>query len=228
MHNTANMETTTTHTPIRLLVVDDQSIVREALCEMLDAKPGLTVVGEAADGYEAVARARELDPDVILMDLVMPNKDGIAAIREIMADNPDACILVLSGFSEDVRIIEALRAGAMGYVLKSSLPQELVTAIAQVNEGQSPLNPTVARHVVRQLSGSNGEHPSDLLTDRESQILSLVAQGIGNREIGEQLGISPRTVGTHISNMMDKIEVENRTQLTLYALRHGIAPLYVA
>lgn len=212
---------------IHILVVDDQSIVREGLCAMLGAKPGLEVVGEAANGEEAVALAAELKPDVILMDLVMPGKGGVAAIREIVQDDPEARILVLSGFSEDAQIVESIRAGAQGYILKSARPDELVAAIRQIDIGETPLNPAVARTLVRKLAAPASEPSAgDTLTEREIEILKYVAEGNSNQDIADNFGISVRTVGTHVSHMMSKLGLDNRTQLALYALREGYASLF--
>lgn len=217
-------------TPIRILVVDDQAIVRESLCAMLRTKPGLEIAGQAGSGDEAIALAEAERPDVILMDLLMPGAriEGIAAIRAIKAENPAARILVLSGFSEDAQIIESIRAGALGYILKSSAPEDLVTAIWQTYHGEAPLNPAVARTLVQQFSATAGHEEAGVgeLTSRELEITRLVAKGLCNEEIGERLDIVPRTVATHVSNVMAKLGLSNRTQLALFALRHGLASLY--
>lgn len=224
----ANTTTTTTTTsPIRILIVDDHAIVREGLRAMLEAKLGFEVVGEAAAGEEAVELNKTLSPDVILMDLVMPGMGGIAAIREIKRQTPAARILVLSSFSDDMQIVESLRAGAQGYMLKASMPADLIDAIRAVYTGQAAINPSVASKLIRSLSQVNAEpEPQDLLTEREIEILKLVAEGLSNQDIGERGQISERTVGTHISNMLTKLNLENRTQLALFALRHGLASLY--
>jgi NarL family two-component system response regulator LiaR len=212
---------------IRILVVDDQSIVREGLCAMLATKPGFQVVGVAVDGDEAVEKALILNPDVILMDLMMPNKNGIMAMREIIEKRPNTRVLVLSNFSDEVQIVESMRAGAMGYMLKSAMPQDLVDAIHQVHAGETPLNPLVARRLVQTLTtGQPDVLLRDLLTEREMEIVRLVAEGRSNRDIAKELGISSRTVGTHVSNIMTKAKVDNRTQLALLALRQGIASLF--
>jgi NarL family two-component system response regulator LiaR len=216
---------------IRILVVDDQAIVRESLCTMLRTKPGLKIIGQAGSGEEAIVQARTLEPDVILMDLVMVGAaiEGVAAIRAIKAQNPAARILVLSGFSEDAQIIESVRAGALGYILKSSAPEELVTAIRQIHRGDAPLNPAVARALVQQFNAADSApSPGVELTSRELQITKLVAKGLSNEEIGKQLNIVPRTVGTHISNILAKLGLDNRTQLALWALRSGLVSLFDA
>lgn len=214
--------------PIHILVVDDQAIVRESICTMLRTKPGFKIVGQAGSGEEAIPMARELAPDVILMDLLMPDVEveGVAAIRAIKAENPRARILVLSSFSEDAHIVESIRAGALGYILKASAPEELVTAIRQTARGDAPLNAAVARTLVQQFNTTAAKDPTSELTSRELQITRLVAKGLGNEDIGERLDIVPRTVGTHVSNILAKLGLANRTQLALFALRHGLASLY--
>lgn len=212
--------------PIRILVVDDQAIVRAGLCAMLEMKAGLEVIGVAADGYEAVEQAAALHPDVILMDLVMPRKNGVCAIRDIMAQQPEARILVLSSFSDDAQSVEAVRAGARGYVLKSARPEELVTAIHQVYTGEMPINGVVARKLVKSMVPTAEPTLKELLTDREMEVARLIAQGRGNSDIADELEISIRTVGTHISNILEKAGVNNRTQLTLLMLKQGFSSLY--
>ena len=212
---------------IRLLVVDDHLIVREGLCAMLEMREGLIIVGKAADGEEAVEQALALRPDVILMDLQMPRKNGISAIHDIIDQWPDARILVLSSFSEEVQIVESMRAGALGYLLKTARPDELIEGIRRVYAGEMPLDPQVARQLVVTLAPSRAElRLSEELTPRELEILPLVARGCTNQEIADQLGIAPRTVGTHVSNMIHKGGVENRVQLSVLALRQGITSLY--
>lgn len=212
---------------IRLLIVDDHAIVREGLVAMIETKAGIRVIGEAADGVEAVEQALSLNPDVILMDLVMPRKNGISAIHDIMERQPTARILVLSSFSEDAQIVESVRAGALGYILKDAKMDELVSAIHQVYAGETPLHPLVARRLVANLNPSRDEpRLIEILTNRELDILPLVAHGLTNQEISDQLGISYRTVGTHISHMIKKANVDNRTQLSRLALKQGLTSLY--
>jgi len=212
---------------LRILIFEDQTIVREGLCAMLATKPGLQVVGVAADGDEAVRQALRLRPDVILMDLIMPNKGGICATREIVAQWPEARILILTSFSDDTQIVEALRAGAQGYVLKQDVGQELVNALHHVHAGQTPLNPLVARQLVQSLAAPRRADTLDvLLTEREIEIARLVARGDDNQGIANALGISCRTVGTHVTNILRKANVANRTQLALLMLRQGLASLH--
>jgi NarL family two-component system response regulator LiaR len=219
--------TQSTTDSIRILIADDHDLVRKGLTSLMTAKPGMEVVGEAADGVEAVHLARSLRPDVILLDLVMPRKGGIEAIKEIKQENPNARILVVTSFAEDERVFPAIKAGALGYLLKDSSPQELLRAIRDVYQGKSSLHPTIAFKVIRELN----RPPEDLppteqpLTEREVEVLKLVAQGLSNREIGMELVISERTVGNHISNILDKLHLANRTQAALYALREGLASL---
>jgi len=211
---------------IRILIADDHAIVREGLRTLIASEPGMELVGEAADGIEAVSLARSLEPDVVLMDLVMPRKDGLEAISEIKQQNPEMCILVLTSFAEEDKVFPAIRAGALGYLLKDSSPQQLLQAIYDVHRGESSLHPTVALKLVREISQPSdlppAEHP---LTEREVDVLELVAQGLSNQEIADQLVISEWTVRTHVRNILGKLHLANRTQAALYALREGLAEL---
>jgi two-component system, NarL family, response regulator LiaR len=213
-------------TRIRVLIADDHAILRKGIRALLGTEPDMEVVGEAADGLETVARARALRPDVILMDLVMPNLDGIEATRQITAEQPGVRILVLTSFAADDKVFPAIKAGALGYVLKDSGPAELVRAIHQVHQGQPSLEPAIALKVLRELS-----HPPqqpltlDPLTERELEVLRLLAQGKSNREIAEQLVIAELTVRTHVSNILGKLHLASRTQAALYALKEGLASL---
>ena len=211
---------------IRVLIVDDHAIVREGQRALIDTEPGMAVVGEANDGFEAVKLAESLQPDVILLDLHMPRKDGIEAIEEIKAENPEACILVLTSFTEDEKVYAAIKAGAMGYLLKDSSPQEILKAIRQVYQGEMSMRPSIANKLMHELQRTSNMTPTeDPLTAREVEILKLVAQGLSNQEIAEKLVISERTVRTHVTNILSKLHLANRTQATLYALREGLADL---
>jgi two-component system, NarL family, response regulator LiaR len=211
---------------IRVLVVDDHAIVREGLRWLMATEPGIDLVGEAADGIEAVLRARELRPDVILMDLVMPRKDGIAAIAEIKQEQPDARILVLTSFAEDDQVFPAIKAGALGYLLKDTSPQALLRAIRDVYAGTPSMHPVVARKLIQELQRPPHLPPTaEPLTEREMDVLRLVARGLSNDEIAANLVISERTARTHVSNILSKLHLANRTQAALYALREGLARL---
>lgn len=211
---------------IRVLIVDDHAIVREGQRALIDTEPGMEVVGEAVDGYEAVEMADTLQPDVILLDLFMPRKDGIEAIGEIKGGNPEARILVLTSFTEDEKVYAAIKAGAMGYLVKDSSPQEILAAIRQVYRGEVFMNPAIAKKLTRELQHSSELPPTvEPLTAREEEVLKLVAQGLPNQEIAERLVISERTVRTHVTNILSKLHLANRTQAALYALREGLADL---
>jgi len=200
---------------IRVLIADDHAVVREGLRGLISSEPGMEVVAEARDGLETVQRVRAVQPDVILVDLVMPRMDGIQAIGEI---------------TDDDKVFPAIKAGALGYLLKDSSPQELLDAIREVYHGESSLHPTIARKLIRELSEPPNLPPADEpLTEREPEreveVLRLVAQGLSNEEIGNRLFISERTVRTHVSNILGKLHLANRTQAALYALREGLATL---
>ena len=212
---------------IRVLIVDDHPVVRKGLKMLLNNALNIEVVGEAIDGLEAIHQAHELNPDIILMDLLMPRMDGIAATIDIKRDNPAARILILSSFSEDDKVFPAIKAGASGYLLKDSMPEELVQAIHNIYNGRPSLHPVIASKLMEEFnkqeeSGSQQE----LLTDREVEVLKLIANGFSNQEIASKLVISERTVSTHISNILDKLHLANRTQAALYALRQGLVSLY--
>jgi NarL family two-component system response regulator LiaR len=212
--------------PIRVFVADDHAIVRKGIAAVLEIVPDIDVVGEAENGRDAVYRVEQLRPDVILMDLVMPEMDGIEAIRRIKDRQPEARILVLTTFAGEDKIFPAIKAGALGYHLKDSRPEELVQAIRQVHRGESSLHPVIARKVLDELSQPSERPPTpDPLTPREVEVLRLVAQGLQNPEIAEKLVITEATVRTHVSNIMSKLHLASRTQAALYALREGIASL---
>lgn len=212
--------------PIRVLLVDDHAILRKGIRALLSTEPDIEVVGEASDGQEALARSAALQPDVILMDLVMPNMDGIEATRQVVGRQPDARVLVLTSFVADDKVFPAIKAGALGYILKDSGPKELVQAIRQVHRGEPTLEPEIARKVLFELAQPPKRPPtSEPLTARELEVLRLIAQGKSNREIAEELILAELTVRTHVSNVLGKLHLASRTQAALYALKEGLASL---
>jgi NarL family two-component system response regulator LiaR len=212
--------------PIRVLIADDHAVVREGLRALISTEPGIEVVGEAADGQEAVAGVRSLQPDVVLLDLVMPHKSGIQAISEITRENPKARIIVLTSFADDDKVFPAIKAGALGYLLKDSSPQELLQAVRDVHRGEPSLDPTIALKLIREVrQPTKLPSAAEPLTEREMKVLRLVARGLTNQEIADLLSISERTVRTHVGNILAKLHLANRTQAALYALREGLASL---
>jgi len=201
---------------IRVLVVDDHRMVREGLRSFLDVQDDLEVVGEAADGAEAVARAAELVPDVILLDLRMPGTDGVTALRELTARGIPSRVLVITSFTEPAAVLPAVRAGAAGYVYKDVDPPALAAAIRSVHMGHTLLHPDVARVLTEGQSGAN-------LTPRERQVLTEIGRGRSNREIARSLGLAEKTVKAHVSAILAKLGVQDRTQAALYAVRAGLA-----
>ena len=217
-----------TQTPISVLIVDDHVIVRKGTRALLDRIPDFEVVGEAGNGKEAIAQAKALQPDVILMDLMMPEMDGIEAIGQITASRPDSRILALTSFTADDKLFPAIKAGALGYMLKDADPEELIRAIHQVHRGEPSLNPSMARKVLQELGRPQTAPPApgpDPLTERELEVLQLVAKGLTNQQMAEQLTIAEVTIRTHVSNILSKLHLANRVQATLYALREGLTTL---
>jgi len=211
---------------IRILIADDHPVVRRGLASLIQIKEGMELVGEAADGVEAIEMARLLRPDVILLDLMMPRKDGLEAIEEIKQANPDARILVITSFAEDDKVFPAIKAGALGYLLKDSPPDMLLQAIHDVYQGQSSLHPAIARKLIRELNQPSELPPTEEpLTRREVEVLRLVARGLSNQEIADQLVVSEGTVRIHVSNILTKLHLANRTQAALYALQEGLVNL---
>ena len=206
---------------ISVLVADDHSIVREGLRAVINAERDMELVGEAGDGAEAVRKALTLKPDVILMDLLMPRKNGLDAIREIRQADPEARILVLTSFAEDEMVFSAIKAGALGYLLKDTSAQELPDAIRCLYHGESSLHPSVARKLVMRCAQEQSADP-DALTEAEVQVLKLMAHGLKNQAIGTRLNISERTARFHVSNILSKLHLENRTEVALYAIRRGL------
>lgn len=193
---------------------------------LIDSEPGIEVAGQAADGVEAVSLALSLDPNVIIMDMMMPNKDGIEATKEIVATGSSARILALTSSYDDSNVVPAVRAGASGYLLKDSSPIELIHAIREVAAGKSFLQPSLGARLIDRLADSESQRNcADPLTSRETGILQHVATGASNQEIADALNLSERTVGKHITNILAKLNLSNRTQAALYALRNGIVHL---
>jgi NarL family two-component system response regulator LiaR len=212
--------------PIRVLIVDDHAIVRKGIRALLAEVGYIQVAGEASNGQDAVTLAGDLNPDVILMDLVMPGIDGIEAIRQITNQQTQARILVLTSFASDDKVFPAIKAGALGYLLKDSEPADLLQAIQQVHRGEPSLQPIIANMVLQEMQRPSKRPPTpDPLTDRELEVLRLVAQGLGNQEIAEQLVITEATVRSHVSNILSKLHLANRVQATLYALQEGLTSL---
>jgi DNA-binding NarL/FixJ family response regulator len=206
---------------IEILLVDDHAVVREGLRAFLELQDGLAVVGEAQDGEEAVAIAGRLDPDVILMDLVMPKLDGVATMRRLRERGSRARVVVLTSFLEDERLLPAIQAGAAGYLLKNTEPAELARAIRAAHAGEAIIDPTVAARLVSALA--DGRRPaSDELTRRERDVLELIVRGRSNKRIAFELGIAEKTVKTHVGHLLAKLGVADRTQAALLAVREGI------
>lgn len=209
---------------IRVLVVDDHTVVRDGLNALLSAEEGMQVVGSAADGLEAVELAKRLEPDVILLDLVMPRMDGVQATLEIKKAYPEARVLVLTSFAENHMVFSAIKAGAIGYLMKDTSSDELVQAIRDTYDNRPALGPEIARKLMRDIQYQDqGQLPEDSLTEREKEILQQIALGKTNQQIADDLVLSERTVRTHVTNILGKLGLSNRTQAVLYALREGIA-----
>lgn len=210
---------------VRVLLVDDHAVVRQGLRTFLDLQADLTIVGEAKDGVEALQLARELAPQVVLMDLMMPRMDGIEAVRRMKAAQPEIQIIVLTSFGDDQKVFAAIRAGATGFLLKDVSPQDLAVAIRAARRGEASLAPGIATKLLQEIAigGGHGteEHP---LTEREHAVLALIAQGRSNRQISEELSISEKTVKTHVSNILTKLHLQDRTQAAIYALKEGLVP----
>jgi DNA-binding NarL/FixJ family response regulator len=210
---------------IRVLLVDDHAVVREGLRTYLDLEDRLAIIGEAANGREAVDKVRALRPDVVLMDLLMPEMDGITATKAIKEVAPEVKIIVLTSFQDDEHIMPAIEAGATGYLLKDVSAPELVKAIEGAFQGQAQLHPEVARKLMEQVrQPRRRQDPAEDLTPRERDVLTLIASGMSNKEIARELVMTERTVKGHVSNILGKLGLQDRTQAALYAVRHGLAP----
>jgi NarL family two-component system response regulator LiaR len=209
---------------IRLLIADDHAVVRQGLRTFLELQEGIEVVAEAEDGEEAVTAAEQTKPDVVLLDLVMPRLGGVEAIHRIRDVSPESRIIVLTSFFDDDKLFPAVRAGAAGYLLKDVQPQELVRAIKIVHDGNALLAPAVAARVLDELATAAPARSAELLTAREREVLALIARGMPNKVIARELSVSEKTVKTHVSNILGKLGLTDRTQAALHAVREGLVP----
>jgi len=214
--------------PIRVLLVDDHAVVRKGLRALLDRDPGIEVVGEAEDGEEAVRAAGRLGPDVILMDLEMAGMGGVEATRHMSERQPEAKVVILTSHAAEEDVFPALKAGAQGYLLKHSAPDDVLRAIRQAHRGETVLHPAIARMVLQELhrpSQPRQQATTDPLSERELEVLRLIARGMSNQEIADTLVVGEATVRSHVSSILRKLQLASRTQAALYALREGLASL---
>jgi NarL family two-component system response regulator LiaR len=209
----------------RVLLVDDHAVVRAGTRLFLEGYEDLEVVGEARDGAQAVALTIDLRPDVVLMDLAMPAVDGVEATRRIKAAAPDVDVIVLTSFVEDDQVTAVIQAGAIGYVLKSADPAEIVAAIRAARRGEVHLDPTVARRLMQAMSKPKTAEVAEPLTEREREVLTLLAQGAANKVIARELGVTEKTAKGHVGNILGKLGLTSRTQAVIYALRHNLVTL---
>jgi len=207
---------------IRVMIADDHAVVRQGLRTYLELQEDIEVVAEAGDGEAAVAAAVRHAPDVVLLDLAMPVLDGVGALAQLRERAPAARVIVLTSFGEDDRLFAALRGGAAGFLLKDTEPADLVGAIRTAHAGQAPLSPAVATRVVEQLASGARPRAADVLTARELEVLGLIAQGRSNKRIALELGVAEKTVKTHVGHVLAKLDLSDRTQAALYAVREGI------
>jgi len=207
---------------ISVIIVEDHAIVRQGLRTYLELQPDIEVVGEASNGVEAIALTRETLPDIVLMDLVMPQADGVEATRAITGLSPSTRVIVLTSFSEDEKVFASIKAGAQGYLMKDVLPSELVRAIRTVHRGDAQLDPEIARKLMQEFTNPQPTTPKHDLTERELEVLRLIAQGKSNKDISDDLVLSEKTVKTHVSNILQKLHLSDRTQAAVYALRQKI------
>ena len=208
----------------RVLIVDDHAVVRRGIQMFLATDPAIQLVGEAADCQDAIQEAKRLQPDVILMDLVMPRGDGIEAIREIMRANPNVKIIVLTTFGDEPRVRAAMEAGASGYLLKDADGDALLNAVHAAQKGAMPIHPQVTQHLVRSFTEREDTIGVKSLTEREKEILRLLSKGSSNKAIAQALDLSPGTVKVHVSNILGKLSVSNRTEASIRALQMGLIP----
>ena len=207
------------------MLVDDHAVVRQGLRTFLDLQENITVVGEARDGVEALKVVHECSPDVVLLDLIMPRMDGIEAVRRMKAARPQTQIIILTSFGDDQKVFAAIRAGATGFLLKDVSPDDLALAIHAARRGEASLAPGIATKLMQEIAvGGSPTNDEQSLTEREYAVLALIAQGRSNKQISEELSISEKTVKTHVSNILTKLHLEDRTQAAIYALREGLVP----
>jgi len=205
---------------IRVVLVDDHAVVRAGLGQLVDGAGDMEVVGTAGDGAEALTVVRATRPDVVLMDLQMPGVDGVAATRAILAEEPGTQVVILTSYSDGERIVAAIDAGAVGYLLKDADPEDVLEGVRAVSRGESPLHPKAARELLTMRAGGSTGPPQ--LTAREREVLTLVRQGLANKQIARRLGISERTVKAHLTSVFARLDVADRTQAALWAERHGL------
>jgi len=211
---------------VTLVLVDDHAIVRQGLRAYLGLHADIEIVGEAASGQEGVALVCEKLPSVVLMDLLMPGGiDGVEATRQIRAASPSTQVIVLTSYADDERVFPAIKAGALSYLLKDTGPEDLLRAVRGAARGEAVLHPSVAARLVREITSDEGQHPLDELTEREREVLICIANGMANKEIADHLSIGERTVKTHVSNILGKLHLADRTQAAIYALREKLVPL---
>jgi len=209
--------------PIKILIADDHPLIRQGLRVVIEAQPDLELVGEVSNGEQAVRQSLALHPDIVIMDLQMPVKDGLTATREITQADAHVQVLILTSFPDDDNVYTAIKAGAMGFLLKDSSAEYLLDAIRTVFGGESVLHPTIARRLMQEIKQPQKLPPTtEPLTPREVEVLGYLAQGMTNRQIADKLSVSVRTVSTHVRNILDKLHLANRTQAALYALEQGI------
>jgi len=211
---------------IRVLLVDDHQMVRQGLIFFLSYQPGIEVVGQAGDGEEAIKLADLLKPDVVLMDIVMPEMDGLSALEIIKTRHPNSEVLVLTSFMDDEKVISAIQRGAAGYLKKDVSPPELTRAIKAAARGEVYLHPEASRSLAQSMRPQFPQEPHpDILTERELEVLKLIARGLRNQDIADDLSVSLKTIKVHVSNILAKLELDSRVQAALYALRHNIVEL---
>jgi len=213
-------------TKIKVMIVDDHGIVRQGLRTYLDLLEDITIVAEAENGLDALEKVKQFNPDIVLMDLVMPEMDGIEATQKIRGSYPEVKVIVLTSFTEDEKVFSAIKAGAVGYLLKDISPPVLAKAIQAVHSGETHLHPEITKKLIKQFVSpkSDIEIQSDELTPRELEVLQLIAQGVSNKELANKLTISEKTVKSHLSSIFSKLHLSDRTQAAIYALKHNLVP----